>query len=767
MTGFLHEREFSRKSFVKGGGALIVGLSAAGVVGKAAKAADSPFASNGSPDLGQVDTFVAIHANNTATIKTGRVELGQGSTTGMIVLAAEELDMDPSQIVFARNDTNVTPDTGLTAGSSTIASAGPRLRSAAAAARQAMLGMAAAQLGVPVGTLSVDKGVISGGGKSVTYGQLIGDKLFNIAMPAQSINPGQAPSKPVSSYKLVGLARVPRVDIPDKVTGKYVFIHSVRVPGMLHGRIIRPRGQGAYGDGTAPAILSVDPKSVAHIPGVQILQRNNFLGVVAPKEYDAIQAAAQLKVTWAPMPTVSGSGDMWKQMRAFDAAGQAPSRIAAQNGNFDTAFASAAKTLTASYTHHYNGHMPIGPACAVADVTPDGALVMANTQSCYAVRTKLQAILGLPLNKIRVQYYEGASSFGNSPARYDTAQAAAVLSQLAKAPVRLQFMRWDEHGWDNYGPAQLMDIRGGVDAKGNIVAFEYTHFGIPGISQTLDDPTRQQVGVPLPAPGLGPVDTSNSGTQYNIPNRRVIAKSLPLLNNYFKTSSLRAPQAPQTCFGAEQMIDELAHAAGMDPYQFRLQNITTAQVNDGFNQWRDVLVGTAKLANWEPRVANSVKQTGNIRTGRGIALGGFAGSMAGVAVDVEVNVKTGKIAVKNAYSAQVAGLSVYLPGVEQQMDGNMVMGASRALYEAVAFNKAQVTSLDWVSYPIMRFKDSPNTKFVIVQRTDLAPTGSGEPPAAPIPAAIANAFFDATGARIREAPMTPSRVRAVLKAAGI
>jgi CO/xanthine dehydrogenase Mo-binding subunit len=241
---------------------------------------------------------------------------------------------------------------------------------------------------------------------------------------------------------------------------------------------------------------------------------------------------------------------------------------------------------------------------------------------------------------------------------------------------------------------------------------------------------------------------------------------LPLLNNYFKTSSLRAPQAPQTCFGSEQMIDELAYAAGMDPYQFRLQNITTQRVNDGFDQWKDVLVGTAKLANWQPRVANSVKQTGNIRTGRGIALGGFAGSQAGVAVDIELNMKTGKIVVKNAYSAQVAGLSVYLPGVEQQMDGNMVMGASRALYEAVSFNKAQVTSLDWVTYPIMRFTDSPNTKYVVVQRTDLVPTGSGEPPAAPIGAAIANAFFDATGLRIRESPMTPARVRAVLKAGG-
>jgi len=242
----------------------------------------------------------------------------------------------------------------------------------------------------------------------------------------------------------------------------------------------------------------------------------------------------------------------------------------------------------------------------------------------------------------------------------------------------------------------------------------------------------------------------------------VIAKSLPLFNNYFKTSSLRAPQAPQTCFGSEQMIDELAHVAGMDPYQFRLQNITTADQN----QWRDVLVGVAKLAKWQPRVAASNLSNASVVHGRGIALGSFAGSQAGVVVDIEVNKKTGKILVTDAYASQIAGLSVYLPGVEQQMDGNLVMGASRALSETVVFNKAQVTSLDWVSYPIMRFKESPNTHYEIVQRTDLIPTGSGEPPAAPIPASIANAFFDATGVRIREAPMTPARVRAVLKAAG-
>ncbi len=773
MTGLLHEKDFSRKTFLKGGGALIVGFSMAGsALAGRAQAAQSPFASNGgmpsdggsTTPLNSVDSFIAIYPDNTAMIKTGRVELGQGSTTGLLLLAAEELDMDMSQLTFARNDTNVTPDTGLTAGSSSISTAGPELRNAAANARVALLNMASTNLGVPVASLSVASGVVSGGGKTVTYGQLIGGSLFNVSTGAvTSLNPGVGVAKPISSYTLVGISRVPRVDIPAKVTGTYVYSSNIRVPGMLHGRLVRPRGQGAYGDGTAPAILSVDKSSVSHIPNVQILQRNNFLGVVAPREYDAIQAAAELKVQWAPMPPITGSGDLWQGMRKLDSEGLAPASIAANTGNFDSAFASAAHTVTQTYQYHYNAHVPIGPACAVADVGPNGALVMANTQSCYAVRTKLAAILNLPVNQIRVQYYEGASSFGNSPARYDSSQAAAVLSQLAGAPVRLQFMRWDEHGWDNYGPAQMMDMQGGVDGNGNLTALEYTQFAIAQISQTLDDPTRQQVGIPLPAPGLGTADTSNSGTQYNIPNRRVISKSLPAFNNYFKTSSLRAPQAPQTCFGSEQMIDELAHAAGMDPYQFRLQNINTTQQN----QWHDALVAVGQLSNWQPKVAASNLSSANIVTGRGIALGGFAGSQAGVVVDITLNKQTGKIVVNHAYSSQVAGLTVYVPGAENQMVGNMVQGASRALYEEIVFNRAQVTSLDWVTYPIMRFADSPTVSYQVVQRTDLVSTGSGEPPTAPIAAAIANAFFDATGVRIRTAPMTPARVRAVLKVAGI
>ena len=807
----LPERELSRKSFVKGGGALIVGFSTLGGLfqASASKAAiTGTFDSNGPYDPQQIDSWIAIHGDNSASVKLGMVELGQGSTTGLLIVAAEELNMDMSQMQMIANDTDVTPNQGGTYGSEAIQVGGKQTRAASAAAYQALLGLASTQLGVPVGSLSVSKGVVSGGGKSVTYGQLIGDKLFNVAIPASynlaaipsffggaaaagaGLAPGAPGTKPVGQYTIVGSnPGPPRIDIPAKVLGTYTYVHNIRVPGMLHARVVRPRGQGAYGGGTAPQILSVDANSISQIPGAKILQKGNFLGVTAPKEYDAIQAAAQLKVTWAPMPTIPGVGNLWGQMRSEDAAGATVQVPYSSLGNVDSALASAAHVVSQTYSMEYNGHFPIGPTCVVADVTSGGARVYSNSQDCYNSRGGIQAALGLagltlPANKIRVTYAEGSSVYGTSPYD-DVAQSAAVLSYLAGAPVRLQFMRWDEQGWDHYAPAQLMDVRGGVDSSGNVVGTDFSHFSIQFYGSEAG---QQQLGA-APAPlGFNFIDATNMGAQYKTPNQRVTLKQLPLLNLYFSTSFMRAPLAPASVFGYEQMMDELAHAANMDPVAFRLQNMTSnvSEAQRGvpltWDRWKNVLTEAAKLSSWQPKVANSVKQTGNIRTGRGVALGGFAGTMAGIVADVSVNMKTGKITATHLYGAQDTGLSVYLGGVENQAVGSMTQGLSRALYEQLVFNNSNVTSLDWVTYPILRFKDAPKLDFSVIQRTDIPAdgsatssvanvgvlaTGSGEPPTAPIAAAVANGFFDATGVRIRQAPMTPARVRGALKAAGV
>jgi nicotinate dehydrogenase subunit B len=800
----LLKKEFSRRSFVKGGGALVVGFSVVGA-GVAAKAgaAESPFASNGPYDPRQVDSWLAIHSDNTVSLRTGRVELGQGTSLGLSMIAAEELDVDLKQMRFVENDTNVTPNTGLMAASSSIRGVGPMVRAAAATARQALLGLASASLNVPVASLAVSAGVVSGGGRAVRYGDLLGEKLFNVAMPesygftlpnvaastislqvgagAPGVGIGASGTKPVSQYKLVGTHQV-RFDIPDKVSGKHTYVHNIKVPGMFHARLVRPRGQGGYPSGATP--VSIDEASIKHIAGARVVRKADFVAVVAEREYDAIQAASQLKVKWSDPPTLASSGNIWKQMREFDAAGKVAARVELNMGDVDAAFASApVKVSSSTFKIHYNGHQPVGPSCAVADVRPSGATIFSNTQDAYATRQLVADITSLPVNNVRVMFVEGSSSFGYSPWN-DAACAAALASQLAGKPVRLQFMRWDEHGWDNHSNPVLADLRGAVDATGKVVAHEYVGFAQP--STGLNDTVRQQLGAPVPTPGVGSTSTGSGyprgrngelvGEQYALPNRRVIAKSLPLLNNYLKLGYLRGVGAVPATFAAEQFMDELAYAARLDPVEFRRRNIgggtlvgpgAALSADADIARARSVLDAAAALAKWQPKVAASNLGSGNIVRGRGVSLGGMQKTWAAVIADVEVNKKTGKILVKELWAAEQPGLAVSPESLHNQMVGCLVTGTSRALLEEVRFDTKRVTSLDWVGYPSIRFKDAPRTHVVTVQRTDLEPSGSGEPTLVPVAAAIANAFFDATGVRVREAPMTPSRVRATLAAAGI
>jgi CO/xanthine dehydrogenase Mo-binding subunit len=791
MTEILN-RDFSRTTFLKGGGALIVGFSLAGAGARGASTAGiDPFASTGPFDQGLVDSWITVNADNTVTLKSGKVELGQGTSTGLMMIAAEELDVAMSQMRWTRHDTNTTAIQGGTWGSQGIQTGGLQVRAAAAAAKDALLGLASSTLGVAKSSLSVSDGVVSGGGKTVTYGALVGGKLLNARIPGQAPTSGLtelgagarkaagAPgTKPISQYKVVGHYRG-RIDIPDKVSGRFTYVQNIRVPGMLHGRIVRPRGQGAYGAGTAPDILSLDESSIRQIPGARVVRIKNFLGVVAPTEYGAIQAAAQLKVKWADPPTLPTVGNMFKDIRDLDSKGMTPARIAVNSGNFDSAFASAAVKVSASYKVHYQGGMAMGPECAIADVTPQGVRVFSNTQNAYATRgtikTALDAVLGSKApaeNRIRVTYYEGGSVYGPASPYTDAALAASVMSALAGKPVRLQFMRWDTHGWGNYSPQLLADVRGGVDAAGNLVAMEYTGFGHAGYST---DPTMQQVTGTAAFGTTGALDSNITGPQYNIPNRRNIGKTIPLKDTFFKTSALRAPNTVQAAFAYEQLVDELAYAAKMDPVEFRRRNLAT-KATDPSQRWRIALEGAAKAANWQPRVAASNVSNAEVVKGRGFAMGTFSNTRVAVAVDIQVNRKTGKIRVTDLYYGGDTGFVVYPDGALNNEMGALLQGVSRGLYEQVDFDRKRVTSLDWVTYPVLRFVDAPRMHQEPVSRADVPiddngttvaaggarSTGSGEPGLTAVPAAIANALFDATGVRLREMPMTPARVRGVL-----
>jgi CO/xanthine dehydrogenase Mo-binding subunit len=387
-----------------------------------------------------------VHADNTATVYLGKGEFGQGNTTGLLQIAGEELDLEMSQLKSVLLDTNTVPNQGATTSSSSIHRGGPQIRAAAAEARQACWRWPRRGSACRPAASSVSKGVVSIDGhpsRSVSYGALLGDKPFNVKFT------GIAPQKPINRYKLVG-TRVPRVDIPDKMTGRYVYMQQVRVPDMLHGRIVRPSGQGAYGDGAKP--LSIDESSIAAIPGARIVRKGDFVGVVAEREWDAVKAARALKVTWKESATLpsNADADLFERMRAT----KTTDTVIADWGDAAKAFAGAAHVASSSYRCPYQSHAPFAANCALADVGPNGALVMSSTQDIYNSRDMLAAVLGLPVAKVRVQYYEGSGTFGRS-CYDDCAQAAAVMSQAVGKPVRVQFMRSDELGWDDYGPAHL------------------------------------------------------------------------------------------------------------------------------------------------------------------------------------------------------------------------------------------------------------------------------------------------------------------------
>lgn len=763
-----------RREFLKATGSLVVGFSSAETV-----AAQSPVPGaaargsvSGPPDEAELDSYIAVHPNNTVTIFSGYVELGQGGPTALRQIAAEELDLDFDQVQTVRNDTFVCTN-GATYASMTVGVGGVKLRAAAAEARRALLGLAADRLNVPVEELIVNRGVVavrSAPQRSVTYGDLLGDKQFNRryeAVPYRGLglelprtNPNNAPPKPRAEYRVVG-QRIPRIDIPDKVSGKYVYIQHVRVPGMLHGRVVWPRGQGAYGLSN-PKVSSIDEQSIKDVPGAKIVRKGNFVGVAAEREWDAVRAARLLKVTWdafAPLPSSDGLHDSFRAAKTKDL-------VVADTGDVARAFSQAAHVASGTYLGPYISHGTMAPNCAVADVGQDGALVMCSDQAIYQTRSSVALFLDLPPAKVRVQFYSGSNTYGSS-CYVEAALAAALMSKELGKPVRVQLSREDELGWDNYGPAHLADLRGAIDENGKIVAFEYQGWGHgqPGPNTVVQLALGAEPRVSDPnGGGLFQLRLSQND-MYDIPNRRMIDHRIP--GGYLRIGALRAPLDPPYFFAQEGMMDELAYVARLDPYEFRKRNISHPR-------WLGVLKAATDAAKWTPRVAAS-KVASNpsgarIAAGRGIGLGthhvpmnqGDRITFAAAVVEIEVNKDTGAVVAKHVYGAIDCGLAVNPAIVESQIVGMSIHGTSLALKEEVTFDHAHVTSLDWNSYPVLRFGEHPVVTPIVVQRINEKSTGAGEEVLPAVVAAIGNAFFDATGVRIRQFPLTPKRVLAAL-----
>jgi len=723
-----------RRDLLKTGGALIVNFGFPEL-----SAAQSRMPVAGPPDPEQIDSWIAIHQDNTVTVYIGFAELGQGCSTALLQVAAEELDLSMAQINTTGLDTNITPNQGGTYSSSAMRRGGPQVQRAAAEARQALLNMAAQHLDVPVSSLSVRDGVVTEGRTSVSYGELIGEHQFNIAFT------GTAPLKDPASYKLVGKP-VPRNDIPLKADGTYRFVQHQRLPGMLHGRIVRPRGQGAYKDGIQ--VESINESSIAGI-AARVVRQGNFVGVVAEREWDAVKAAQQLAVTWRQPESLPGNDNLFQQMED----GMTNERVAVEKGDASI-YKDAFVKCEFKATGPYQAHVPFAPNCALADVAGNSALVMCSTQDVYNTRTSIANLLGLDTENVRVQYHEGAGTFGHS-CWDDVAQAAALMSSLAGSPVRVQFMRWDEHGWDTYGPAHIGKARVSADDEGKLQSYEYEgwqhHWSLIETSEQTAKGTPAAEWPPFPAQQINPLTL---GSMYDIDNRYLLNHHVPGLD-YLKGAWLRSPLDLSFAFVSEQAIDDLAYQLGMDAWKFRQQNISNYH-------WLDVLNGAAEAANWERRPIASNASTEGVVRGRGIGVGTHLASYGGAVAEIEVDTRTGEVRILHLYGAIDAGLVVNTSNVENQIVGQLVQTASRMLLEEVTFNKTNVTSLDWSSYPIMRFDGCPDVTPVIVQRLDEQPSGAGEEVMAAAAAAIANAFFDATGKRMTMYPFTKKRVLARL-----
>jgi len=462
-----------------------------------------------------------------------------------------------------------------------------------------------------------------------------------------------------------------------------------------------------------------------------------------------VRAAKQLKVVWDMPATLAGTDGLFDQMRSA----KTIDSVVAEKGDVSAALSRSTHVVNVTYRGPYQGHMPFGPNCAVADVTPDGTTVMCSTQSVYGTRDKIAKVLGVPATTVRVQYYEGAGTFGRS-CYDDAAQAAAMLSQDVGKPVRVQFSRTDEHGWDNFGPAHLADVKIGVDGSGKIIAYEYD--GWQHVWSTVETSEQLALGTP---PNESPDGTSRNlnkntlGAMYDIANLRLNNHRVPGITGYLKASNLRSPLDVSFAFASEQAIDELAHLAGIDPLEFRRRNMSDPR-------WVDVLAAVAKAASWQPGLP--ARSRDRIVAGRGIGLGTHMSSYGAAIADVRVDRQTGAVVCTHLYGALDAGLVVNPAAVENQISGQLVQAASRTLKEEVTFSTTNVTSLDWNSYPILRFGETPAVTAIIVQRMDQKSTGAGEEVVAAASAAIANAFFDATGVRLREYPLTPRRVKAAL-----
>jgi nicotinate dehydrogenase subunit B len=754
-----------RREFLKSSAVLLIGFNRFG------NAQFFQGALPGSPDPTQLDTWIAIGTDGRVTAYSGKEELGQGIWTAQQQLVAEELSVPFDRVTLVYCDTATTPDQSHTAGSQSHPANfnQANLAQAGATAREMLFKLASDRLQVPVSELAVADGVIRvkrDASKSVTYGQLAGGKKFSATLSKS------AKRKDPREWTVLGKP-VGRPDMADMVTGRFEYVHNVRVPGMLHGRVVRPPEVGS-------TLVRVDEDSVKGMAGlVKVVVRKNFVGVVAEKPWQALQAAAKLKVEWTAGTGLAPQSGFYDALRSNKATRDT---FLVDSKDVDQGLARGLTVLKATYLHPYQMHGSVGSSCAVADVQDDRATIWSATQAVWYQRNTSAMVLGLKPEKVRVIFRRGSGCYGHNGADTVTYDAA-ILSQAVGKPVRVQLTRKDEMAWENYGNAFLIDQRAALDDKGNIVAWDHESWSPgygnrPGQGAPGNVITGMLVGFepdgfaprsPAPAPAnfnnnsngipsymAGKFGGKTRGTG-TITSERVLVHNL---RGAFWTGPLRSPARLQNTFAHESFMDELAARAKADPVEFRLRHLS-------FERMRDVVSAAAKASAWTARPSPQASRKTGVVTGRGIACVAYEGDngYAALVAEAEVDQDSGKIAVRRIWVANDCGPVSNPDGLKNQIEGGALQGLSRALGEEVTWDDRKITSVDWRTYHSLPLGFAiPKIETVLLNRPDEEATGAGETSITIVAAAVGNAVFDATGARLRQIPFTPERVLAALKA---
>jgi nicotinate dehydrogenase subunit B len=731
--------DISRRGFLAAGSALVVGFSLSPIAGfTAPPEAKLPGDLNTEPFL---DSWIRIDADRKITVLTGKAELGQGIKTALLQVAAEELGVDPSAIALVTADTDRTPNEGYTAGSHSMQDSGTAILNAAAQARAILLATAAVRLDVPAERLVVRNGdVIAEDGRQAGFGELVSGGLLHQRAQAQSM------LKAPASYTIIGKP-LQRIDIPAKVTGGIAYVHDLRLPGMVHARIVRPPSYRA-------SLRELNTKNVESLPGMlKVVRNGNYLAVIAEREYQAVTAMQALAAaaSWDERATMPDQNEIFSLLEQW------PSDAIVIRDD-QPELSAGTRTLEATYHRPYQMHGSIGPSCAVG-LFQDGALTLwTHSQGVYPLRKALAEMLGLREDRVRCIHLEGSGCYGHNGADDAAADAALLAQAVPGRPVRVQWMREQEHLWEPYGPAMVSKARAMLDESGMIMMLEHdvwsnTHSTRPGPAgnllpaRLLDHPFAPPPPRPIPMPEGG--GDRNAIPFYKIPKARITNHFVPAMP--IRVSALRGLGAYMNIFSIESFIDELAKQSGADPVEFRLRHLDDPRA-------RDVVTAAAHDFGW-------LRYRPQKNRGRGFAFARYKNlaAYAAIAVELEVEHESGRVRLIRAVAAADSGQAVNPDGIKNQIEGGILQSSSWTLYEAVSFDETRITSADWSSYPIMRFPDIPESVEVrVIDRPGQPFLGTGEAAQGPAAAAIANAVADATGVRIRELPLTRQRVKAAI-----